>query len=85
MYPAGDPFEIVGLYDEPTEQISGTGLEIEILEGAPTLYVIYSEVAALAIGDKIEILEGPGVGFYVSLGTIREDDGAFARIALGDE
>jgi len=84
IYPGGLPVDRRALYDGPGAEIGSIASEIDMIELEPSLEMIAAEVAGLAIGDRVEVLEGPGLGDYIAKRVVPEDDGAFARVSLGE-
>lgn len=84
IYPAGVPVDRVAQYDGPSEAIDTVSGNGEVIQTAPSLYMISTDLGGLAIGERVEVLEGPGAGDWVAARIQREEDGAFSRIALMD-
>lgn len=85
VYPDGVPVDRVAQYDGPSEAIQ-TAYDgaAEVVATAPSLYMLTEDVAGLAHGSRVEVLEGPGVGDWVAVKVERQEDGAFSRLALAD-
>lgn len=84
IYPGGAPVDRVAQYDGPSEAIDTVSGNGEVIEVAPSVFLITTDVAGLVIGDRVEVLEGPGAGDYLAMRISREEDGAFSRISLED-
>ena len=78
--------ETTGLYDGPTENVSGVASELEFLEPSSSLFVQTSAViiASLSLEDPVEVLQGGGVGSYTVRSIVREDDGELSRLELAE-
>ena len=85
IYPAGVPVDRVAQYDGPSEgvQTAYDGAP-EVIQTAPSLYMLTEDLVGLPHGSRVEVLEGPGAGDWVVLKTERQDDGAFSRLLLAD-
>ncbi len=85
VYPGGVPVERVAQFDGASEAIS-TAYDgaPEVIQTAPSLYMLTEDLADLPHGSRVEVLEGPGAGDWILLKTERQDDGAFSRLMLAD-
>lgn len=85
IYPGGVPVDRVAQYDGPSETIQ-TGIDggAAVVETAPSLYMISEDLSGFVIGNRVEVLEGPGVGDWIAIKVERQEDGAFSRLALAD-
>jgi len=76
--------ELVALYDSPTREIPGVVTELDLLEPAPSILVRSESITGFHVEDRVEILDGPGVGSYMARSIVAEEDGAFARVDLAE-
>lgn len=85
IYPGGVPSDRVAQYDGPSEALS-TAFEgaPEVIRTAPSLFMLSEDLAGLAHGSRVEVLEGPGAGDWVAVRIERQDDGAFSRLQLAE-
>lgn len=85
IYPGGVPVDRVAQYDGASEAIQtaydGTP---DVIVTAPSLYMLTEDLAGLEHGNRVEVLEGPGLGDWVVMRSERQEDGAFSRILLAD-
>lgn len=84
IYPGGAPVDRVAQYDGPSEAIDTVSGNGEVIQTAPSLYMISTDLGGLVVGDRVEVLEGPGAGDWIAARVAREEDGAFSRVALAD-
>lgn len=85
IYPGGAPVDRVAQYDGPSEAVA-TAYDgaPEVIQTAPSLYMLTEDLVGLVHGTRVEVLEGPGAGDYAVLRNERQDDGAFSRLLLTD-
>lgn len=83
-HPAGGPLDLVAQFDGPTERIDTASGNAEVLEVAPSLYMLSEDLGGVVHGTRVEVLEGPGVGDYEVIRVSKEEDGAFSRVDLAD-
>lgn len=82
-YPGGVPVDRRAQYDGPSEETQVIDGQLEVVQVAPSLLMISADLAGLVHRDRVEVLEGQGLGDYRVVRISREDDGAFARVTLG--
>lgn len=85
IYPGGVPVDRVAQYDGPSEAIA-TAYDgaPEVIQTAPTLYMLTEDLVGLVHGERVEVLEGFGVGDFIVAKAERQEDGAFSRIQLAE-
>lgn len=83
VYPGGSPVDRVAQYDGPSEAVS-TAYDgaPEVIQTAPSLYMLSEDLVGLTNGSRVEVLEGPGAGDWVVMRSERQEDGAFSRLLL---
>ena len=85
VYPGGSPVDRVAQYDGPSEAVS-TAYDgaPEVIQTAPSLYMLTEDLVGLPHGSRVEVLEGPGAGDWIVMKSERQEDGAFSRLLLAD-
>lgn len=84
VYPGGVASPRRAQFDGSSRAVQ-TGFEgPEVIETAPSLYMLATDVAGVTHGTRVEVLEGPGAGDYVAVRVSKQDDGAFVRVDLAD-
>lgn len=82
VHPGGVPTSRRAQYDGPSESIVPGFEGPEVIETAPSVYMLTDDAAGVVHGTRVEVLEGPGVGDYVAVKVTREDEGAYSRVQL---